>query len=36
MKSWDLQVCDRTSTITHVDRDNKIIHATLINESAEM
>ena len=23
MKSWDLQVCDRASTITHVDREKK-------------
>ena len=23
MKSWDLQVLDRASTITHVDRENK-------------
>ena len=23
MKSWDLQVCDRESTITHVDREKK-------------
>ena len=25
MKSWDLQVCDRASTITHVDREKKNI-----------
>ena len=23
VKSWDLQVCDRASTITHVDREKK-------------
>ena len=23
MKSWDLQMCDRASTITHVDREEK-------------
>ena len=23
MKSWDLQVCDRASTMTHVDREKK-------------
>ena len=23
MKSWDLQVCDRASKITHVDREKK-------------
>ena len=23
MKSWDLQVCDRASMITHVDREKK-------------
>ena len=23
MKSWDLQVCDGASTITHVDREKK-------------
>ena len=23
MKSWDLQVSDRASTITHVDREKK-------------
>ena len=23
MKSWDVQVCDRASTITHVDREKK-------------
>ena len=25
MESWDLHVCDRASTITHVDRENKNI-----------
>ena len=28
MKSWDLHVCDRASTITHVDRVKKVIFDT--------
>ena len=28
MKSWDLHVCDRASTITHVDRVKKVIPDT--------
>ena len=28
MKSWDLQAYDRASTITHVDREKKIVPNT--------
>ena len=28
MESWDLQACDRASTITHVDREKKIVPTT--------
>ena len=35
MKSWDLQACDRASTIAHVDREKKMNTQSLVLRASD-